>query len=45
MQSNNMMDPNIDASPRNSREMEKDIGSIDQLHQRLPERERQDIYR
>lgn len=35
----------MDPSPRNSREMEKDVGSMDPLLQRMPDRDRQDVYR
>lgn len=47
MQPNNAMDHNMDPSPRNSREIEKDVGSMDQLHQRIPpdNRDRQEVYR
>lgn len=47
MQTNPIIDHNnMDPSPRSSREMEKDIGSMDQLHQRISDsRDRQDIYR
>lgn len=39
-------DLTVDQSPRNSREMDKDVGSsMEQMHQRMPERDRLDIYR
>ncbi|KAI4456214.1 tight junction protein [Holotrichia oblita] len=39
-------DMTADQSPRNSREIDKEVGnSMEQMHQRMPERERLDIYR